>query len=309
MNRYPIFFRWLVLAVLVDWLVGRTLTRSAIFMPKSPPVILVYQGLGALGQLAATASGLLVLVSLVWLAWMQLCSGKSLALPFALASLVLLSLLFLFIPAMGTLAVVYHLNLILALGLLGRDVLFGQSEIKQKVVGALVTLALMASGLYPLVQAVYVTLGLSGPPAFTGAIFNLGELLVVLAAFALGWAYGWPTSRRAWLLSTIPPLAFTAMHLANPAIAGVISIWSVGLSLYLPWPFYTIALWLVSLAVFSSLERRDPVGWAILLLAAGGYTPQLSSHAFLGIVALALFSPLPEASYRFIPQFLRSRTS
>lgn len=291
MNRYPIFFRWLVWAVLVDWLAGRTLTRSAIFMPKSPPVILVYQGLGTIGQLAATASGLLVLVSLIWLAWVQLRSGKSLVFPITLANLVLLSLVFLFIPARGMLAVVYHLSLILAVALLGREVLFAPGEIEKKVAAGLAALALLASGLYPLVPAVYVLLGLPGPPTYIGTIFNSGELLVVLAAFALGWAYGRPASRRTWLLSTVPALAFSALHLANPAIAGVISIWSVGLSLYLPWPFYTFALWLVSLAVCSSLERREPAGWAILLLAAGGYTPQLSSHAFLGIAALALLLP------------------
>ena len=69
MKRYPVFLSWLVVAALVDWLITRTLARSAIFVPKSPPVILVYQGFGLLGQLAATLSGLLVLVFLGWIAW------------------------------------------------------------------------------------------------------------------------------------------------------------------------------------------------------------------------------------------------
>ena len=262
-------------------------------MPKSPPVILVYQGLGGLGQLAATASGLLVLGALGWLAWVHLRTGRGLILPFALASLVFLSLAFLFIPPAGALAVAYHLNLVLAVGLLGMQVLLAPVETEKKVAAAVVALALATSALHPLVPAVYAALGLSGPPGYSSTIFNLGELLVVLAAFALWWAYGRPASRRAWLLSAVPALAFTALHLANPAIAGVISIWSVGLSLYLPWPVYTLGLWLAALAVFSSLERREPAGWAILLLAAGGYTPQLSSHAFLGIAALALLLPLP----------------
>jgi hypothetical protein len=38
--------------------------------------------------------------------------------------------------------------------------------------------------------------------------------------------------------------------------------------------------------VIAALRRNDPAGWAILLLAAGGYAPQLSTHVFLGLIGL-----------------------
>jgi len=65
----PSLFRWLTLAALADWLITRTLTRSAIFMPKSPPVIAVYQALTVIGQLAFTLTALVALIVIGWIAF------------------------------------------------------------------------------------------------------------------------------------------------------------------------------------------------------------------------------------------------
>ncbi|MEK7786218.1 MAG: hypothetical protein AAB658_12470, partial [Chloroflexota bacterium] len=59
----PVFFRWLTIAALADWLITRTVTRTAIFMPKPPPVVAAYQALTLLGQLAFTVTGLLALAA------------------------------------------------------------------------------------------------------------------------------------------------------------------------------------------------------------------------------------------------------
>src|SRR4030067_525901 len=69
MNRMPPFIRWLSIAALADWLVTRTLARSAIFMPKSPPLLVVYQSLILGGQFASVLSALLALLGMGWLAW------------------------------------------------------------------------------------------------------------------------------------------------------------------------------------------------------------------------------------------------
>jgi hypothetical protein len=39
------------------------------------------------------------------------------------------------------------------------------------------------------------------------------------------------------------------------------------------------------------LRKQDhPAAWALLLLAAGGFAPQLSSQIFYGLIGLSLFS-------------------
>lgn len=73
-------------------------------------------------------------------------------------------------------------------------------------------------------------------------------------------------------------------------MAGILAIWSTGLTLYLPWPVYAFSLWLFA-ATFLALRRQShPAAWAMLLLAAGGYAPQLSSQVFYGLIGLSLLS-------------------
>jgi len=294
MKRYPVFLSWLVVAALVDWLITRTLARSAIFVPKSPPVILVYQGFGLLGQLAATLSGLLVLVFLGWIAWRHLRMGNEFVLPAAITGLVIISLIFLVFPPFGWLAVSYHLILMAVIAIVGWRAISQADSISKKTACLLVALTLLVSELYQLIPALYEAVQLPGPSTFTLFLFNAGELLVLLSSIALWWAHGRPAAWRVWLAASLPALAFIAMRLANPAMTGIIAIWSTGLTLYLPWPAYALSLWLAGVTVLASLKRGDPAGCAILLLAAGGYAPQLSTHAFLGIVALWLFLPIEE---------------
>jgi len=101
-----------------------------------------------------------------------------------------------------------------------------------------------------------------------------------------------------YLWAAIPALGFSALSLANPSMAGILSIWSTGLTLFLPWPVYALSLWLSGVVVIASWRSGEPTGWALLLLAAGGYAPQLSSGAFFGLVGLILLC-------RAIPQFTR----
>ncbi len=73
-------------------------------------------------------------------------------------------------------------------------------------------------------------------------------------------------------------------------MTGILAICSSGLTLYLPWPLYALALLLACVMVIGCLRRGEPAGWALLLLAAGGYAPQLSYQAFLGLVGLWLLA-------------------
>ncbi|HEY4722682.1 MAG TPA: hypothetical protein VII92_12590, partial [Anaerolineae bacterium] len=96
--------------------------------------------------------------------------------------------------------------------------------------------------------------------------------------------------RSVYVFALIPALAVSILHYLDPATTGIMAIWSVGLTLYLPWPIYGLSVWLASVTVITSAERGTIAGWAVLLLAAGGYAPQLSTQAFLGLIALWLIS-------------------
>lgn len=289
MNRAPALFRWLALAALVDWLVTRTFTRMAIFMPKPPPVISAYRLLGYAGQLAANISSLLVLIALGWIAWQTWQHGRTwqaiiwLGLP-------IWSLIFLFTPATGWFAVGYHVLLLSAIILTTGHAWQPPTPPASLLARLLPALALLLGGIYQTIPTLYEALHWPGPPPLTTLLFNIGELSVALSSFVLWWAYGRRCSRATWLVASLPALAFSALYLAMPAMAGILAIWSIGLTLYLPWPIYALSLWLAGGTAIGALRHNDPSGWAIILLAAGGYAPQLSTQAFLGLIALWLLA-------------------
>lgn len=291
MKTIPLILRWLALAAVVDWLLARTLTRLAIFMPKSPPVISVYQSLTMLGQLAATLSGLLAILVLSWLAWRVYRLERRLPLPVAWLALLALALVFLIIPPLGWIGFAYHLLLASALAATGWRALAGAGDNRVKSAILLATLALLAGRLYQFAPVFSEILQLSSPSAYPLAFFNAGELFATLTPLAFWWGYRLEARRGDWLLAALPVLAYIALRLANPAMAGIMAIWSTGLTLYLPWPLYALSLWLAGVTVLASSRQGEIVGLAILLLMAGGLSPQFSTHAFFGLVALALLVP------------------
>ena len=293
MYRLPPVFRWLTVAAVIDWLIGRTFTRSAMFMPKSPFMIAVYQALGAIGQVALTLTSLLAIIAVIWIAWRERRHGLW---PLLLIARVMLSLGLMFVAATGWLRVIDHaVSLLIVSTLLARLWRTTAAHI-DKVMWSLPGLALFCGVLYQLLPALAEALNLSATPAWANVIFNLGELLIVLSPIGLAWINRTHLNRKACALAIIPALLFALAHFANPAMTGIIAIWSMGLTLYLPWPLYAMSLWLFGALVIGSFGRRESIGWALLLLAASGYTPQLSTHLFIGLIAMWLMRPTHAAN-------------
>jgi hypothetical protein len=249
-----------------------------------------FEALTALGQFAVTLSSLLALLTAGWIAWRGVQADRSLGLPLLLAGIVLLGVVFIAVPPTGGLALTYHLLLIAVIaGLGGALWRAGQTRL-QKAAGVLPVAAILIGEIYQATPIFYEALRLPGPSPFTSALFNLGEALVVGSALVWWLAYGRGALRRAWILAALPAVAFLRMHLADPAMTGTIAIWSTGLSLYLPWPIYAAALWLAGVTVLAALRQGNPAGWAILLLIAGGYAPQLSAQMLISLAGLWLLA-------------------
>ncbi len=92
------------------------------------------------------------------------------------------------------------------------------------------------------------------------------------------------------MLAAIPAILLSTMHLAAPEMISMLAIWPIGLTLHLPWPIYAVSLWLGTIVVISTLKHDQPIGWALLLLLAAGYAPQVSTQVFISISALWLLS-------------------
>ena len=302
MSRLPFFLRWLALAALTDWLVTRTLARLAIFMPKSPPVLTAYQVIVAAGQVASVLAALLALAGMLWLA-IQVRPVFKGGLSLALLSLVCISLVLQVVVPGALLQLTYH---VLILGVVLGVLIYAlrwEASLPHKVVVVLSGLAILSGGLFQTIQVWSQALGWSKPPEFTLALFNLGEGLVVLCPAAVWWVQRWRSDPSVgqrlltYLWAAIPALGFSALTVLNPAMAGILSIWSTGLTLFLPWPIYALSLWVLGVIVIATWRSGESTGMALLLLAAGGYAPQLSSQAFFGLIGLMLLCrSLPRAA-------------
>ena len=303
MDRMPPFLRWLSIAALADWLVTRTLARSAIFMPKSQPLLLVYQTLTLGGQLASVLSALLALLGVGWLAWRLRGELKGL-ISLVLLSLTAISLVTMAIPPSNLAQAATQLLGLAAIFWIGLHAWRQATNPTQQAAVLLPGLALLIGRVYQTSQVVNAALDLADPPANALIFFNLGELLAVLSPIGIWWAF-----RRVgrgglslYLWSGIPALLFVAGYFLNPSMTGILAIWSSGLTLYLPWPLYALSLWLFGFVLLAAWKQGSPAGVALLLLAAGGHAPQLSTQLFFGLVGLSLLTTrLPSSDFATYP--------
>jgi hypothetical protein len=144
-------------------------------------------------------------------------------------------------------------------------------------------------------------------------LLNAGEVLLLLVPFLLFAAISvphrqWKRPGR-WILPVILMLLFTAANVADILVdqgfTGVFTLWSVGYTLYLPWPVYVVALGLFTHSVLTAFARNLPraaeanrgVAVAMLLFLYAGFTLQLTYQHLLAALALVLLtgfaSPFP----------------
>ena len=117
---FPTLLVLLVASAMVDWLVTRTLTRLAIFIPKTPAMIVGYQiinDLGQAGSAVAAFTALWCIGCIVLLEWKRR-KGFGLAAP--LAALALLVLFKPLAPTSGWLVAYHVLTLVVLLVLAWR---------------------------------------------------------------------------------------------------------------------------------------------------------------------------------------------
>jgi len=147
------------------------------------------------------------------------------------------------------------------------------------------TLSLLPTVLAAIGQTINVTTMTALIPWVTG----LGEALLVVMAIALAASFGrWPLDRRSALLATLAALIFCGVYLMQPAIVATLSIWTVGLTLYLPFPVYGMAVACWWYAFLSGWNRA-----AMLILLTAGYTMVSSLQSLLLISAVGALAMSP----------------
>ena len=216
----PPLFKWLAIAAVVEWLLARTLARAVIFMPKTAVMVAGYEGLGRgwagggepgkpAGARRAGLDGLGGPENArrhgaggnLRRAAADECGG-------------------LVHPNGGGLGLVFQALMCVGIGLLVWQAYRLHFRIASRVAITVVGLALLLGRLYQSLDAIYAALDLPGPPAASGLLFNLGELLVLASVAALWWAFGRGASWKTWLAGLIPAALFLLPRLLAPATDG-----------------------------------------------------------------------------------------
>lgn len=309
MDKQQTFYKWLAVAAVVEWLLLRTISRAAIHVPKSPLVISVYTAVNQIGLVAAAFVALLALLLLMSIAWRLWQTRQSFVLPLTLLGVVVMSLLALVMVLPPWFALLYQGSAVTAvfticlLRLRGaRSAPVGTGWWQETASLLFPACSLLAGLLYQLLPTLYAVFNWPGPPALTGVLFRLGELLVIGTVLVWWWGYGRTERSRSghsrswlnWTVAAMPALLFALSFQRDPAMTGILTIWSTGITLFLPWPVYVVALWLVGVTVLTTWHTRPALAYAILLFISAGYAPQLSSQLFCALIGLWLLKrPLP----------------
>jgi hypothetical protein len=126
------------------------------------------------------------------------------------------------------------------------------------------------------------------------AAFQLSEGLLLLVAISLPITIGISRSLKVLAGSILLTLPLIGMYLGNPDMVPLISMWAFGVTMYLPFWAYVVALWAVSAVFLTLLSRgyRLPA-FALVLLFSGHRELPLTYFNNITLVALILIVTTP----------------
>ncbi len=290
----------LLAAALAETLLLRGVTRIGVHVPNGEGVAPAFQVASFLGSLAFNFASLLaiVLVVLILGSLVRRMDG-------GLSRLALVGL---------SGAMMMGLGLSLTTDGPAADALFGVAvallvgfiaivTVSERRVGAAAALALilvaaayLSYQYYVLSYLFYRILDYGVVPPMSTAVLRLGELLAVAAAAAAFWAWGLPRWRwvgRAGLAAVAAVLlALTLAGLSPVSTMAILALWTTGLSLFLPFPVYLLALALYLLTLVACWRSGDAFWTAagLLLVLLAGYMAESTYQHLLLLVGVALLA-------------------
>ena len=287
----------LVVAAVVEVVLLRILARAGIyiFQDSSPSwLYTVYNFLIWLGKAAlnfATILAPVLLLVLVLVLWQRGTRVSRLASVVVLVTLSLEGSLFLITPNAG-LSLAYFASSIFLVGL--ALILYwrgGGSPWMALTLGPLLVVFL-ASYWYKIVPLAHQL----GGTWFLGSIatFQLSEGLLLLTAISLPITIGLSRSLKVWVGSILMTSLLIGMYLGNPDMVPLISMWAFGITMYLPFWIYVLALWAVSVAILTLLNRGHLLlAFALIILLSGHRELPLTYFNNLTLIALLLIVTTP----------------
>lgn len=310
--------RYLAVGLLIigglEWFLGRVVSRTAAAPPLSGIGRTIVEALGRTGFFLFATAFLLATVLLLVSVWRLYEMARA---EHHLDDMVLATFLALFaildmaqsiltatsaVTSEGMLTFIFNVFSFLAVWWLTlRFVVVGRDTLMPKIAVSLAAVAY--SCWYYSILLGGISLG--GLSVGSTDILRFGELAAVLTPIAFFAAVALPDEWRVgkrWIAPVLLSLALAAGNIADIATdsgyTGVFSIWSVGFTLWLPWPIYAVSIGLFLYALLTCFAHKVKssgygdanVAMGMLLILYAGYNLQLTYQHLLVILAFTLLT-------------------
>ena len=321
--------RYLAVGLMVfaglEWFLGRVVSRTAAAPPLSGIGRTIVEALGRTGFFLFATAFLLATTLLLLSAWRlyELARaekhGDDVALAVFLALFGILDVVQSLLSAAsvvtseGILTFIFNVFSLLAVWWLTvRFLVVGRQSVMAKIA---VSLAAVAYSCW-YYSILFGSMSVGGLAVGSTDILRFGELAAVLTPMAFFAAVTLPGEWRVgkrWIAPLLLSLALAAGNIADIATdsgyTGVFSIWSVGFTLWLPWPIYAVSIGLFLYAVLTCFAHKagstgygdGNVAMGMLLILYAGYNLQLTYQHLLVVLALALLTRVARPLRRSIP--------
>lgn len=290
----------LLVAGIIEFALIRTFSRMGIFLPAREPIMSIFNLMMFIGSVSFNFASLLVIFALTLSSYYLLKHPpvSERAIGTLIIPVVALSLLFLAITPSLISSIIYNM-LSLALILMLGFTLAEQGRKVENFFGVLVALSFASTYLFKTLPLIDQVLG-SSMNSSGVTVLNLGEALAV-AATPLIFFIAYRSKRgsgetlytgntMAIITATAVAGLFASFYLANPWIASIMAVWTLGFTLYLPFPFYPVAIWLFFYSIVSLPKDRKGLAYGLLLILLAGHLMQLTYLNLLAILGMVLAS-------------------
>ena len=298
---YRMVLAALVAAAVSEMLFLRVVSRVGVHIPKEEPVLTVYRWLTAYGAFAFDVAVLLAASAAVLLVYRLVSERRtsfvgSALLPALLATL-LIGAAFLAVADDGEVPRLAFGVMSCAALLATLALAWPSATPRARLVMTLMVSALLLGQYHVLGQTALQAAGATASLPLGTAALGVAEVLVLLAGAAVfrAW-FPWReriTSYRIELgAASVASLVLVGAFLREPSTTSILSLWTSGMTMYLPFPLYAASFWLyVATAAYAVRRPRlRPIGFALLLVFAAGLLLETTYQHVLAIVALTLIA-------------------
>lgn len=286
--------KFLVVAALAEFTLVRIFSRMGMILPKTETVFLVYNSLTFLGSASFNFAAVLAVILLLLAAYSMARGltkiGKlTAALVAAIIGISILS----FLAIDPILSLLYDLTILAIFVLLAKQAFAnGNSETRNLLV-ILVVVTYAFSYYFKIATTLAQSAAATPASARVIEMFNLGEASALLGSvmvFAFALRSGARHRAGYAVLAGAVTLLFSLAYVGNPWITAIITTWTTGFTLYLPFPAYALALFLFIYGVGMISQKERIVAYGLILVFLAGRALQLTYLNLLAVLGVLLVS-------------------